>query len=86
LRLSIAFSVSKKGLSALAIAREDGVNQKTAYLIRRKIQHVMNTDNAALMRGIIHVDECFVGGTQKGKFGRSHLDKKSCFCNRNSPA
>jgi transposase-like protein len=69
-------SVSKKGLSALAIAREYGVNQKTADLIRRKIQHAMNTDNAPLMRGIIHVDEFFVGGTQKRKFGRSQSDKK----------
>jgi transposase-like protein len=69
-------SVNKKGLSALAIAREYGLNQKTGDLIRRKIQHAMSTENAPLMRGIVHVDEFFVGGIKHGAYGRSHSDKK----------
>jgi transposase-like protein len=68
-------AVSKKGLSCIAIAREYGVNQKTATLIRTKIQAAMSSSESFPLIGEVHVDEFFVGGPEELKQGRS-LDSK----------
>jgi transposase-like protein len=68
-------AVNKKGLSCISIAREYGVNQKTATLIRTKIQAAMSSSESFPLVGEVHVDEFFVGGPEELQQGRS-LDSK----------
>jgi transposase-like protein len=63
--------VSKKGMSAIAIAREFGVNQKTADRIHFKLQQAMSPLAHEKLSGEIHIDEFFFGGKEDGKQGRS---------------
>jgi transposase-like protein/DNA-directed RNA polymerase subunit RPC12/RpoP len=69
-------AVSKKGLSGIAIAREFGVNQKTADLLRKKIQTAMTSSECYPLTGEIHIDEFFVGGPEENKQGRTKDSKK----------
>jgi transposase-like protein/DNA-directed RNA polymerase subunit RPC12/RpoP len=69
-------AVSKKGMSAIAIAREFGVNQKTADLLRKKIQSAMTSSESHPLVGEIHIDEFFVGGPEEKKQGRTKDSKK----------
>ena len=61
-------AVNKKGLSGLSIAREYGVNQKTADLIRKKIQSAMKSSGQHPLMGEVHVDEFFFGGSEKEQY------------------
>jgi transposase-like protein len=69
-------AVSKKGMSAIAIAREYGVNPKTATLLRQKMQSGMASSETNPILGEVHVDEFLVGGQEPGKQGRSGTSKK----------
>lgn len=51
---------AKKGISSLQLSRSIGVNPNTAWLIQFKIRTAIKTD--ILLKGIIEVDETYVGG------------------------
>ena len=54
---------TKKAPSAAELARQLGVTVKTAWLVRRKIQHAMGRrEGEFLLRGIVELDEGFLGG------------------------
>ena len=56
-----------KAPSAAELARQLQVTAKTAWLLRRKIQHAMARGEGGLMlRGIVELDEAFVGGKEPG--------------------
>ena len=56
-----------KAPSAAELARQLQVTGKTAWLMRRKIQHAMARREAELMlRGIVELDEAFIGGKEPG--------------------
>ena len=56
-----------KAPSAAELARQLQVTGKTAWLLRRKIQHAMARGEGELMlRGIVELDEAFVGGKEPG--------------------
>jgi transposase-like protein/DNA-directed RNA polymerase subunit RPC12/RpoP len=63
-------AVNKKGLSAISIAREYGVNQKTADRLHFKIQHAMKPHDDELLNTEVHIDEFFFGGKEENKQGR----------------
>jgi transposase-like protein len=63
--------VNKKGLSSVSIAREYGLNLKTANRIHHKLQIALQPDKEDILKGEIHVDEFFFGGKEQGKQGRS---------------
>lgn len=69
-------AVNKKGLSAISIAREYDVNQKTGDLIRKKIQSAMVSSEQHPIKGKVHVDEFFFGGSEAKQYGRSSSSKK----------
>jgi len=69
-------AVNKKGLSCISIAREYDVNQKTATLIRSKIQQAMKSSESHPIAGLVHIDEFFVGGPEEEKQGRTTDSKK----------
>jgi transposase-like protein len=69
-------SVNKKGLSCISIAREYDLNQKTAVLLRDKIQRAMKSSGKHPLLGEVHVDEFLIGGPEELKQGRSNDSKK----------
>lgn len=58
---------TKKAPSAAELARQLGVTVKTAWLMRRKIQHAMaRREGELLLRGVVELDEGFLGGKHRG--------------------
>src|SRR5215213_10991177 len=67
---------SKKGVSALQLKRTLGVSYKTAWYLSHRIRAALNEVDAQLLRGIVEVDETFVGGEVEGK-GRGYKGNKA---------
>ena len=67
-------SQGKKGVSALQLGKEIGVSYPTAWLMAHKIRKAMaDREQGRRWRGLIEVDEGYVGGAEKGRehFGRA---------------
>ena len=67
---------SKKGISALQMKRTMGVAYKTAWYLCHRIRSAVRDANAALLRGIVEVDETYVGGKVRG-MGRGYKRNKT---------
>ena len=62
-------AVSKKGCSALELAREMEITHKSALLVLRRIGHGLGTsENAPKRTGTVEADETYVGGRPR-RFG-----------------
>ena len=57
---------SKKGISANQIKREMGISYKTAWYLCHRIRAAMTEAYPIKLKGIVEIDETFVGGTTKG--------------------
>ncbi|PLS84679.1 MAG: hypothetical protein CYG60_16650 [Actinobacteria bacterium] len=66
---------SRKGISANQLKRMIGVSYKTAWYLAHRIRAALNEVDAQLLKGIVEVDETFVGGEMKGK-GRGYRGNK----------
>ena len=53
---------AKKGLSACQAARDLGMNRPTVWSMMHRIRKAMATDQAELLKGIVEMDECYIGG------------------------
>jgi transposase-like protein len=57
---------SKKGMSSHQMARECGITQKSAWFMNHRIREAMKSrpgpDGPTLLKGIVEVDETYVGG------------------------
>lgn len=71
--LLFRITTKKKGMSTVELASEVGVQQKTAWLFKRKVQLAMR--EAAELEGNVDVDEFIVGARQQQQYGRK-IDKK----------
>ncbi|MGI9020906.1 MAG: IS1595 family transposase [Solirubrobacterales bacterium] len=60
---------SKKGISAKQLERTLGVSYKTAWYLSHRIRSAMEEESPVPLRGIVEVDETFVGGrvTDRGQ-------------------
>jgi transposase-like protein len=70
---------SKKGISALQLAREMEITHKSALFVLRRIRHGVGYDtpkqDAPKLQGSVEVDETFMGGRRRGdKRGRPSRD------------
>ena len=68
-------SINKKGMSSVQIAKEYGVQQKTAWFFRQKAQIAMKSSGKTFLTGKVNVDEFTVGGPEKNMQGRSDSSK-----------
>ena len=59
---------SKKGISALQLAREMEITHKSALFVLRRIRHGMGEVAPEKLTGTIEVDEVYVGGRPRHKF------------------
>lgn len=69
-------TAKKKGMSTTELGAEVGVQQKSAWLFKRKLQVVMKQDNNDKLNGAIDADETLLGGYTEGHRGRS-LEQKN---------
>jgi transposase-like protein len=53
---------SKKGISALQLAREMEITHKSALFVLRRIRHGLGEENEPKLTGTVEVDEVYVGG------------------------
>jgi len=53
---------AKKSLSTYQIARDLGMYQPTVYYITEKIRKAMKTGESELLKGIVEMDETYIGG------------------------
>ena len=80
--LLIAFHIifkittKKKGMSTLELSREFDLRQKTCWGFKWKIQQAMQSSLQHPLKGVVHVDEFWVGGPEEQKRGRSLGSKK----------
>ena len=58
---------SKKGISALQLAREMEITHKSALFVLRRIRHGLGEDGAAKLTGTVEADETYVGGRPRYK-------------------
>ncbi len=63
---------AKKSLSSYQMARDIGIRQATAWAIMTKIRKAMKTGESELLKGIVEMDETYIGGRP-----RKGNDKKS---------
>lgn len=63
---------SKNGISTLELGRQLGVSQNTAWKVKHKLMQVMlERDAGKRLRGLIQMDDAFLGGARHGgKRGR----------------
>lgn len=69
-------SAKIKGMSTIELGNEVGVQQKTAWLFKRKVQAAMKQNNAFKLKGNVDADETLVGGYTNKHRGRS-LESKN---------
>ena len=69
-------TTSKKGANSIWLAERFGVNQKTAWSFRQKVQLAMKSSEQYPLEDEVHVDEFEIGTPQKGEQGRSKSGKK----------
>ena len=63
-----------KGISARQLARDLEVNKNTAWYLAMRVRGAM-IEHGELLRGIVEMDETYVGGKRKGPRGRGALGK-----------
>ena len=67
---------SKKGISALQLKRTLNVAYRTAWYLCHRIRAAMEDAYPVPLRGIVEIDETFIGGKVRGK-GRGYSGNKS---------
>jgi len=70
-------TAKKKGMSTIELGTEVGVQQKTAWLFKRKVQAVMKQDNNDKLDGDVDADETLLGGHTEHHRGRSLESKEA---------
>lgn len=74
--ITFKISTKKKGMSSLELSNEFGLRQKTCWEFKWKLQQAMVSSLKYPLTGTVHVDECYIGGPEEQKRGRSKGDKK----------
>lgn len=67
---------SKKGMSALQIKRTLDIAYQTSWHLCHRIRAAMREINAEMLRGVVEVDETYVGGKVRG-MGRGYKGNKA---------
>jgi transposase-like protein len=65
---------ARKGISSMQLAKEIGVTQKSAWFMLQRLREACGDDSDIdKLRGVVEVDECFVGGKEANKHESKRL-------------
>lgn len=67
---------AKKGLSSLQASRDLGIPQVTTWSMMHRIRNAMATDQGELLKGIVEMDECYIGGKPRKENKKDDDDSK----------
>jgi transposase-like protein len=66
---------ARKGISSMQLAKEIGVTQKTAWFILGRLREACGSPGGPddKLKGIVEIDECFIGGKEANKHEHKKL-------------
>lgn len=65
---------ARKGINSMQLAKEIGVTQKSAWFMLQRLREACGSDeNLDKLRGVVEVDECFIGGKEANKHEHKKL-------------
>lgn len=67
---------SRKGISSLQLAKEIGIRQGSAWFLLHRLREACGND-LTMLKGIVEVDEAYIGGLEANKHMRERLKYSS---------
>lgn len=64
---------ARKGISSMQLAKEIGITQKSAWFVLHRIREACGGPKLTKLKGIVELDECFIGGKERNKHEHKKL-------------